>query len=122
MPVVLRNGGRNFGGAMSWDTPKRLAAFDAQGVFGGLAIPEDILINTEFSAARVQSLNSKTLAKLIEHHWSPDCPSVQGAAFFSIPQRIRSGLTLPLSGLFVDMLSRLIRPGATGKRFRFSGY
>lgn len=112
MPVVLRNGGRNFGGAMSWDTPKRLAAFDAQGVFGGLAIPEDILINTQVLAQPELELNSKTLAKLEDQTPLVTALSIgSGRSIFFHTTANAQWSNLPLSGLFVDMLSRLIRPG-----------
>ena len=41
-PVRLRRNGRVLGGAMSWDTPKRLADFDEASPFFGLAVPADV--------------------------------------------------------------------------------
>ena len=36
---ALRRGGRTLGGALSWETPKHIAAFDKESPFFGLAAP-----------------------------------------------------------------------------------
>ena len=38
-PTALRRGGRMLGGALSWETPKHLAAFDQESPFFGLPRP-----------------------------------------------------------------------------------
>src|SRR5260370_1437789 len=43
-PTELRRGGRLLGGALSWDTPKHLAAFEPGGPFFGLAAPDDVIV------------------------------------------------------------------------------
>ena len=35
VPVRLRRGGRSLGGALTWEKPQNLAAFSADGPFGG---------------------------------------------------------------------------------------
>ncbi len=39
IPVALRKGGRTLGGALSWETPKHIAPFEAPSPFVGLTAP-----------------------------------------------------------------------------------
>ncbi|MEM9437168.1 MAG: DUF4159 domain-containing protein [Pseudomonadota bacterium] len=108
LPVRLRAGGRSVGGAMSWGEPKTLRAFGAASPFFGLAIPEDVSITAQVLAQPDPELADRTIATLAD-----GTPLVTR-------KRIGSGQvilfhvtanaewsTLPLSGLFVDMLERM---------------
>jgi hypothetical protein len=108
LPVRLRAGGRSVGGAMSWGEPKRLAPFSDDGPFRGLPVPDDVSVSAQVLAQPDPDLSSRTIAAL-----SDGTPLVTRA-------RIGSGQvvlfhvtanaewsTLPLSGLFVQMLDRL---------------
>src|SRR5262249_60219987 len=44
LPVRLRGGDRQLGGAMSWSRPAKLAPFTADSPFAGLAVPNDVLV------------------------------------------------------------------------------
>ena len=108
MPVRLRAGGRSVGGAMSWGEPKSLAPFTEDSPFFGLAAPSDVTISAQVMAQPDPTLAERVIAQL-----SDGTPLVTR-------KRIGSGQvvlfhvtanaewsTLPLSGLFVQMLERL---------------
>src|SRR5262249_61621958 len=56
VPVPLRQGGRTLGGALSWDTPEPLGAFDADGPFAGLALTTDVQVKRQGLAQPVPDL------------------------------------------------------------------
>ncbi len=108
MPVRLRAGGRSVGGAMSWGEPKALRPFAETSPFFGLSIPEDVTVTAQVMAQPDPTLADRVIAALAD-----GTPLVT---------RKRDGLgqivlfhvtanaewsSLPLSGLFVQMLDRL---------------
>src|SRR5207237_4010461 len=60
LPVRLRRGGRTIGGALSWETPAKLAPFPADSPFAGLAIPTDVTVTRQVLAEPDLDLDSKT--------------------------------------------------------------
>ncbi len=109
VPVALRAGGRTLGSALSWGSPQRLAAFPEASPFSGLAIPEDVTISRQILAEPSVNLASHTWARL-----SDGTPMVTAAARgkgwivqFHVAAA-PSWSTLPMSGLYVDMLRRLM--------------
>ena len=116
MPVRLRAGGRNIGGAMSWGEPKALRAFAEGSPFYGLAIPEDVRVSSQVMAQPDPSLAERVIASLAD-----GTPLVtrkrigQGQVVLFHVTANAEWSTLPLSGLFVQMLERLAvstRPAA----------
>jgi hypothetical protein len=108
MPVRLRAGGRTVGGAMSWGEPKSLAPFPQGSPFQGLDIPADVTVSAQVMAQPDPTLADRVIAQLTD-----GTPLVTR-------KRIGSGQvvlfhvtanaewsSLPLSGLFVQMLERL---------------
>ncbi|WP_407494246.1 DUF4159 domain-containing protein [Pseudooceanicola sp. MF1-13] len=108
MPVRLRAGGRNVGGAMSWGEPKTLAPFDADSPFNGLDVPDDVTVASQVMAQPDPSLAQRVIARL-----SDGTPLVtrkaigQGQVVLFHVTANAEWSTLPLSGLFVQMLERL---------------
>ncbi|MBY6159678.1 DUF4159 domain-containing protein [Mameliella alba] len=108
MPVRLRAGGRTVGGAMSWGEPKALAPFPEESPFFGLAIPGDVTVNSQVMAQPDPTLASRVIAQL-----SDGTPLVtrkgvgQGQIVLFHVTANAEWSTLPLSGLFVQMLERL---------------
>jgi len=108
MPVRLRVGGRSVGGAMSWGTPKKLAPFDESSPFHGLEIPGDVTVSSQVLAQPDPTLASRVIAGL-----SDGTPLVtrkrigQGQVVLFHISANAEWSTLPLSGLFVQMLERL---------------
>lgn len=108
MPVRLRAGGRTVGGAMSWGAPKSLAPFAEDSPFAGLAIPEDVTVNSQVMAQPDPTLADRVIAQLTD-----GTPLVtrkrigQGQVVLFHVTANAEWSTLPLSGLFVQMLERL---------------
>jgi hypothetical protein len=108
LPVRLRAGGRAVGGAMSWGSPKTLAPFPRSSPFYGLAVPEDVSVRAQVVAQPGPELAERAIATL-----SDGTPLITrkmlGAGqvvLFHITANAEWS-SLPLSGLFVQMLERL---------------
>lgn len=123
LPVRLRAGGRNLGGAMSWTTPKRLEAFDENSPFYGLAIPNDIEVTSQVVAQPGPELAGRTLASL-EDGTPLVTARAQGdgrVVLFHVTANAEWS-SLPLSGLFVEMLERLsVSTGGAGQAVNLVG-
>jgi len=108
MPVRLRAGGRSVGGAMSWGEPKALAPFSNGSPFFGLNIPDDVTVSAQVVAQPDPTLAERVIASL-----SDGTPLVtrkavgQGQIVLFHVAATAEWSTLPLSGLFVEMLERL---------------
>ena len=108
MPVRLREGGRTVGGAMSWGDPKQLEPFADTSPFYGLEIPDDVVVESQVLAQPDPTLAERTIASLAD-----GTPLVtraargQGAVVLFHVTANADWSTLPLSGLFVQMLERL---------------
>ena len=108
MPVRLRAGGRSVGGAMSWGEPKELAPFREGSPFFGLNIPNDVRISAQVVAQPDPTLADRVIAAL-----SDGTPLVtrktlgQGQVVLFHVTANAEWSSLPLSGLFVEMLERL---------------
>ncbi len=116
LPVRLREGGRTVGGAMSWGEPKTLAPFPETSPFHGLAIPDDVTVTAQVLAQPDPDLATRTIAALAD-----GTPLVtrkaagQGQVVLFHVTANAEWSSLPLSGLFVQMLERLAvstRPAA----------
>jgi hypothetical protein len=109
LPVHLLNGDRQLGGAMSWSEPAGLAPFPTASPFAGLAVPPDVKITRQVLAEPGADLATHTWASLAD-----GTPLVTWRALGSgqiVLFHVTSNAdwsNLPLSGLFVDMLSRLV--------------
>jgi hypothetical protein len=109
LPVVLRGGGRTLGGVMTWDTPVRLAPFDPGGPFEGLAAPEDVLIDRQVLAEPALDLGDKTWARLADGTPLVTAePRGKGWLVLVHTTANNDWSNLSLSGLFVDMLRRIV--------------
>ncbi len=109
LPVKLRRGGRVIGGAMSWRKPESLASFEPSSPFHGLAIPRDVTVRRQVLAEPALDLADRTWAKLRD-----GTPLVtaqaRGAGWLILFHTTASAewSNLPLSGLFVEMLRRIV--------------
>jgi len=108
MPVRLRAGGRTVGGAMSWGEPKTLRPFADSSPFFGLTIPEDVEVTAQVVAQPDPTLSERAIATLTD-----GTPLVtratlgQGSVVLFHVTANAEWSSLPLSGLFVQMLERL---------------
>jgi len=108
-PVPLRQGGRTLGGALHWSVPAQLAPFTDKSPFYGLAVPKDVKISRQVLAQPSLGLSKKTWASLTD-----------GTPLVTAEARDKGWLVLvhttastawsnlALSGLFVDMLRRVV--------------
>jgi hypothetical protein len=109
LPVRLIAGNRELGGAMSWGKPAGLAAFPAGSPFAGLAVPTDVTVTRQVLAEPSAGLAAHTWARLAD-----GTPLVTEASLGRgrvVLFHVTAGAdwsNLPLSGLFVDMLRRLV--------------
>lgn len=108
LPVRLRAGGRSIGGAMSWGAPRRLKPFPDDGPFAGLPVPQDVDISSQVMAQPDPDLPDRVMASLED-----GTPLVTGrplgdgrVVLFHVTASA-DWSSLPLSGLFVQMLERL---------------
>lgn len=108
MPVRLRAGGRSVGGAMSWGEPKSLSPFRDTSPFFGLTVPDDVVVSAQVVAQPDPTLADRVIASL-----SDGTPLVtrkpigQGQVVLFHVTATAEWSTLPLSGLFVEMMERL---------------
>jgi hypothetical protein len=119
MPVRLRVGGRSVGGAMSWGEPKRLRPFAEGTPFYGLPVPDDVTVTSQVMAQPDPALAGRVVAALADGTPLVTRKTVGAGqvVLFHVTANAEWS-TLPLSGLFVQMLERLAvstrpaRPGA----------
>ncbi|MFN3853825.1 MAG: DUF4159 domain-containing protein [Phreatobacter sp.] len=116
VPVRLRRGGRQLGGALSWETPQTLAPFGRESPFNGIAVPADVRVRRQVLAEPDGLLADKTWAQLTD-----------GTPLVTAEKRGRGLLVLfhvtadtawsdlPLSGAFVEMLKRIAALSAAGR-------
>jgi hypothetical protein len=109
VPVPLRVGERYLAGAMAWGQPQRLASFGSESPFNGLVIPQDVTISRQVLAEPSAELANRAWARLTD-----GTPLVtakkQGNGWIVLFHTSASPgwSTLPLSGLYVDMLRRVL--------------
>ncbi|QYK40822.1 MAG: DUF4159 domain-containing protein [Paracoccaceae bacterium] len=108
MPVRLREGGRTVGGAMSWGEPKALAPFRDGTAFFGLPLPGDVQVTAQVLAQPDPQLADRTIAALADGTPLVTRKQVgQGQVVLFHVTANAEWSSLPLSGLFVQMLERL---------------
>lgn len=117
VPVPLRRGGRVLGGALSWERPKKLAPFDQKSPFFGLKVPNEVTVRRQVLAEPDIGLAAKTWARLADG--TPLVTADRMGDGMIVLFHVTADTTwsnLPLSGLFVDMLRRIVAlSNATGK-------
>ncbi|MEL6210482.1 MAG: LytTR family transcriptional regulator, partial [Pseudomonadota bacterium] len=108
MPVRLRAGGRTVGGAMSWGEPKTLRAFTPDSPFFGLTVSDEINVTAQVMAQPDPTLADRTIASLADGTPLVTRKRVeQGQIVLFHVTANAEWSSLPLSGLFVQMLERL---------------
>ncbi len=109
LPVHLLNGDRQLGGTMSWSKPAGLAPFPTASPFNGLTVPDDVLIRRQVLAEPGADLASHTWASLADG--TPLVTRTNLGAGQIVLFHVTANAdwsNLPLSGLYVDMLNRLV--------------
>ncbi len=108
LPVRLREGGRSVGGALSWGAPKTLRPFAPDSPFAGLTAPGEVTVSRQVMAQPDPDLPDRILAALDD-----GTPLVtardegEGRVVLFHVTANAEWSSLPISGLFVQMLERL---------------
>jgi hypothetical protein len=109
VPVPLRVGERYLGGAMAWGQPQHLGVFAPDSPFNGLSVPQDVTVSRQILAEPSSDTAGHVWARLAD-----GTPLVtarhQGQGWIILFHTAASPgwSTLPLSGLYVDMLRRVL--------------
>jgi len=109
LPVSLRAGGREYGGALAWEEPQNLAPFSEDSPFFGLGISEEVIVEKQIMAQPGAETDARTWARLQDG--SPIITSSKKELGRVVLFHVTAGpdwSQLPLSGLYVDMLKRLL--------------
>ncbi len=109
LPVPLLGGDRQLGGALSWSEPAGLAPFAASSPFAGLAVPPEVKVTRQVLAEPSTSLGVHTWAQLADG--TPLVTEATRGAGRIVLFHVTANAdwsNLPLSGLFVEMLRRLV--------------
>ncbi len=109
LPVRLRGGDRILGGALTWDSPATLSSFAAGTPFAGLEIADDVTIERQVLAEPSLELVEKTWARLSDG--TPLITAEAREAGWVVLVHTTANTdwsNLALSGLFVEMLQRLV--------------
>jgi hypothetical protein len=115
VPVRLRKGGRVLGGSLSWDQPKKLGPFDEKSPFYGLQVPPEVTVSRQVLAEPDPGLAGKTWAQLSDG--TPLVTAEPRGKGMIILFHVTADTTwsnLPLSGLFVDMLRKIVSLAGEG--------
>jgi hypothetical protein len=109
LPVVLRGGNRTFSGVLTWDEPARMASFGADSPFADLTVPTDVVIQRQVLAEPSLELAERTWARL--NDGTPLVTAARRGEGWIVLVHTSANTdwsNLPLSGLFVEMLRRVV--------------
>lgn len=112
VPVRLRRGDRALGGALSWSRPAAMAPFGEASPFSGLTVSGEVTVSRQVLAEPAIDLDERTWARLDD-----GTPLVTADArgpgwlVFVHTTANADWSELPLSGLFVEMLRRIVALG-----------
>ena len=117
VPVTLREGGRSFGSALSWETPQSLQAFPESSPFAGLGEDPIVKVTRQVLAEPDSELPGKVWASLEDG--TPLVTAVGRGKGHIVLFHVTANAdwsNLPVSGLFVEMLRRVLdlAPAAGG--------
>ncbi|TYC55836.1 DUF4159 domain-containing protein [Rhodobacterales bacterium] len=109
VPVRLRAGDRSLGGSLSWKQPQHLADFPGDSPFAGLRVPEEVTVTRQVLAEPTSDLPDRTWAMLEDG--TPlvtAAPLGAGTMVLFHVTADSSWSNLPLSGVFLNMLRRIL--------------
>jgi hypothetical protein len=109
VPVKLRAGGRYLGSAMAWSAPQHLAQFGPSSPFNGLEAPAEVTVTRQILAEPSAELPNRTWAQLTDGTPLITAQAVGSGWIVLFHTSASPGWSsLPMSGLYVDMLKRLL--------------
>ena len=109
LPVRLRAGERQLGGSLSWEQPQHMAAFPDTSPFAGLAPPPEVTVTTQVLAEPDPRLTERSWARLADGTplVTAETRGAGRIVLFHVTANAEWS-NLPLSGLFPDMLRRIV--------------
>jgi len=115
VPVILRQGERALGGALSWAEPQPLADFPNFGPFAGMAKPTDVTIKRQVLAEPTPDLAERTWASLADGTPLVTTKPINAGriVLFHVSAEA-TWSNLPISGNFVEMLRRIVQLSRSG--------
>jgi hypothetical protein len=116
-PVTLREGDRSFGKDLSWETPQALQPFPDASHFSGVSLDPAIRVNRQVLAEPDADLPGKVWASLTDG--TPLVTAKHQGKGLIVLFHVTANAdwsNLPISGMFVEMLRRVLdlAPGAGG--------
>ncbi len=113
LPVRIRPGGRDIGGALAWSQPRGLRAFAEDSPFRGLTPPAEVSITRQVLAEPDAELPKKTWAALTDGTplVTADARGAGVIVLFHVTANAEWS-SLPISGLFVTMMERIVTGSA----------
>jgi hypothetical protein len=108
LPTALRRGGRTLGGSLSWSTPQPLAPFEATSPFHGLTPPADVTVRRQVLTDPAAGPRSDVWARLKDG--TPLVSAARKSEGWMVLFHITANSdwsSVPMSGLFVEMLRRI---------------
>lgn len=109
LPVKLRGGERALDGALSWSEPLPIRSFTPTSPFVGLAIPADVTIRKQVLAEPAPDLAAKSWVTLADGTPLVTGESIGKGWLVLVHTTANADWSnLPLSGLYVEMLRRVL--------------
>lgn len=109
IPVRLRAGDRSLGGALSWKQPQHLADFPEGSPFYGLKTPKEVAVTRQVLAEPTSDLPDRTWAMLEDGTPLVTASRVGAGSLVLFHVTADSSWSnLPLSGVFLNMLRRVL--------------
>lgn len=109
IPVTLREGGRALGSALSWETPQALQPFADTSPFAGLTLDTSVMVHRQVLAEPAADLTPKVWASLADG--TPLVTAERRGKGLIVLFHVTANAdwsNLPLSGMFVEMLRRIL--------------
>lgn len=109
VPVTLREGDRSLGSALSWETPQPMQPFPEKSPFAGLTPDASVTVNRQVLAEPDSDLPGKVWASLADG--TPLVTAKRDGKGLVVLFHVTANAdwsNLPVSGLFVEMLRRVL--------------
>lgn len=127
LPTPLRRGARQLGGALGWETPQPLRPFESDSPFYGLPSNAEVTVNRHVMGAGEPPADARVWARLADG--APIVTAASRGRGMVVLFHVGAGpewSSLPLTGLYVDMLRRVTafagrQPGRSDAPIAVSG-
>ncbi|WP_350335089.1 DUF4159 domain-containing protein [Coralliovum pocilloporae] len=109
LPVRLRPTERTIGGRLNWEEPQKLTPFPEGSLFQGLTVPDDVSISGQVLARPEDATQERVWASLADN--TPLVTARKDVAGWLVLFHVTADTdwsNLPISGLFVEMMERLV--------------